>query len=334
MSEKKQKTISLTKLEDTSHYRLWKVATEATFDVHGVLNIVLGTEAKPTAAEDADGEALAKIVDWERRHKLAKEALFSALKPAQLIRVALLDTAAAIWKRLSDEYGKISELKRAQLNTKLRSIQKSVNISMQKHIDQFELIQREIEFHSTAMSPEDVNIAFLLSLGESDVWKNYRNSNMHRAITMKTADLFAEVILIDDANHHAQGTVSGDSQEVKALAASFNRNNKRKRPSYPICFGCNRPGHVVSECPDAQESDEACRYCREDGHLIEDCLKLRWQNEQRRPKRTKSNGKQSNGSNGKSVEYRPSFELPKSVDPGKPPGRFRHSANTVNMIYD
>src|SRR5271156_1916546 len=130
MSEKKQKTISLTKLEDTSHYRLWKVATEATFDVHGVLNIVLGTEAKRTAAEDADGEALAKIVDWERRHKLAKEALFSALKPAQLIRVALLDTAAAIWKRLSDEYGKISELKRAQLNTKLRSIQKSVNISI------------------------------------------------------------------------------------------------------------------------------------------------------------------------------------------------------------
>jgi hypothetical protein len=155
---------------------------------------------------------------------------------------------------------------------------------------------------------------------------------MHRAIGMKTADLFAEVILIDDSNH-AQGTV-GDSQEVNALAASFNRKNKRKRPSYPICYECNRPGHVVSECPDAQESDEACRYCREDGHLIEDCLKLRWQNEQRRTKRTKSNGKQSNGSNGKSVEYRPSLEFPKSVNSGKPPGPFRHSANTINMIYD
>ena len=39
------------------------------------------------AAENADNVALAKIVDWERRHKLAKEALFSALKPAQLIRI-------------------------------------------------------------------------------------------------------------------------------------------------------------------------------------------------------------------------------------------------------
>ena len=39
------------------------------------------------SAENADNVALAKIVDWERRHKLAKEALFSALKPAQLIRI-------------------------------------------------------------------------------------------------------------------------------------------------------------------------------------------------------------------------------------------------------
>ena len=82
------------------------------------------------------------------------------LKPAQLIRVANLDTAAEVWKRLADEYDKISELKGAQLNTKLRSIQKSPSISMQKHIDDFELLQREIEFHSTAMSAEDVNIAF------------------------------------------------------------------------------------------------------------------------------------------------------------------------------
>ena len=61
--------------------------------------------------------------------------------------------------------------------------------------------QCEIEFHSTAMSAEDVNIAFLLSLCDLDVWKNYPNSNMHRAISMKTPDLFAEVILIDDGNN-------------------------------------------------------------------------------------------------------------------------------------
>jgi len=237
------------------------VVTEATFDVHIVLNIVVGTEAEPRAAENADGEALAKIVDWEILHKLAKEAVFSAFKPAQLIRVAHLETAAEIWKRLANEYSKTSELKRAQLNTKLPSIQKSPSISMHKYLvstltsppggevrvellDHFELLSREIEFHSTAMS--------------------------------------AEVILIDDANHWTPATI-GDSQEVKAIASSFNNgNNKRKRQSYPVCFGCRQP-----ECPDS-EPDESCHYCHEAGHLTEDCFKVRWQNEQRRTKRTKS----------------------------------------------
>lgn len=105
-----------------------------------------------------------------------------------------------IWKHLADEYSHISDLKLTQLNTKLQSLRKSVAISMQAYVDEFEHIQREIEFHSAAMKPQDVNIAFLLSLGDSDTWKNFQNSNLHRALDMATADLFAEVILIDEAN--------------------------------------------------------------------------------------------------------------------------------------
>ena len=49
-------------------------------------------------------------------------------------------------------YGNISELKRAQLNTKLRSLEKSLGI-----IHEFQHIQREIEFFSGSMFAEDVN---------------------------------------------------------------------------------------------------------------------------------------------------------------------------------
>ena len=71
---------------------------------------------------------------------------------------------------------------------------------MQAHVDEFEHIQKEIEFHSESLKPQDINIAFLLSLGDSETWKNFRNSNLHRAVKLKPSDLFAEVILIDEAN--------------------------------------------------------------------------------------------------------------------------------------
>ena len=50
---------------------------------------------------------------------------------------------------------------------------------MQSHVDEFERIKGEIEFHSESMKPGDINIVFLLSLGDSETWKNFRNSNLH-----------------------------------------------------------------------------------------------------------------------------------------------------------
>ena len=143
-------------------------------------------EPRPTAA--------GRIPDWERWYKLAREALFTALKPAQLNRVSTLKSAKGIWDRLADEYGKVSKLKWAQLNAKLSSLRKTLK-------PQWEIILtniREIEFHSAPIPPTDANVAFLVSLGDTKIWKNYRNSNIHRAISMKTTDLLAEVILIDD----------------------------------------------------------------------------------------------------------------------------------------
>jgi hypothetical protein len=40
------------------------------FDLYNMLNIILGKEAKHTAANIEDDEALSKIMDWEKRHKL------------------------------------------------------------------------------------------------------------------------------------------------------------------------------------------------------------------------------------------------------------------------
>ena len=90
--------------------------------------------------ESIDTNLSTQIADWDYHHKLAHEALFTALKPPQLICVAHLQSVHDIWQRLVDEYGKISELKHAQLNTKLRSLRKCSNISIQAHIDEFERI--------------------------------------------------------------------------------------------------------------------------------------------------------------------------------------------------
>jgi gag-polypeptide of LTR copia-type len=321
--------IVLTKLEDTDHYNLWCDTTKSTFDLSNVLQIVLGTELRPTENDKA-------IANWDRRHKLAKEAILSALKPAQLIRVSRLDTAHAIWQRLNDEYGQISELKRAQLDAKLRSLRKADNKKMKDHVDEFESIRQRLEFHSgSVMSQSDVNVAFLISLGESEAWKNYRNSNLHRAITMRTVDLIAEVTIIDDSNVAASSSTpsSFHGTEARALATSLsssyrgghqrggyrgsyrggsnrgrggNNNRSVRRPfdTEQYCEGCEKRGHVVEECP------LKCNYCKERGHLIENCFKQKWANQQKFSKRSDGNDDNDKEDFG---PYTPSFQRPQHM---------------------
>src|SRR5579859_5704534 len=107
---KLEKTITLNKLKP-NEYRLWVVQTEATFDIHKCMGIVLGTELNPTPMDD-DGTSLgpvgeimqATITFWQTRHALVKEALLKCLEPADLTKVLpFRNTAAAIWTPLQEE---------------------------------------------------------------------------------------------------------------------------------------------------------------------------------------------------------------------------------------
>jgi len=136
-----EKTIRLTGLIP-KNYRLWASQSEATFRVYGVLDIVLGHEANPsperaassTPSEntpaDHDAEppitaAQRKLIEkWQLHHDLACQSLLSCLQPAELTKVYHFQSAHHIWKRLADEYGGVSDLKRAQANTSFYSLQK------------------------------------------------------------------------------------------------------------------------------------------------------------------------------------------------------------------
>ena len=63
------KTIRLTDLVP-ANYRLWAAQTEATFTVHGVLDIVIGERLRP-----GDVRQASQAIKWDRQHALARQAL-------------------------------------------------------------------------------------------------------------------------------------------------------------------------------------------------------------------------------------------------------------------
>ena len=283
-----EKIIRLTVLQP-SEYHLWASQSEATFRVYGVLDIVLGYEPKPIVSgqavitpaadessdQDAAVHALAPIsaaqrkaiAKWEQQDGLARQALLACLQKAELTKVYQLKSAHEIWARLAEEYGPVSDVRRAHAEGAFYSLQKNSETSMQNHINEFTRLQQEVDYHRGAIPPlssTQINLAFLRSLGSS--WASFQQSMGPRIHTIKPATLFAEVLAFELQNRDEDET----AYSAKAYATRYNRRQ----------YSRNRP-HPYSK-PTKNDLSKFCVFCKRKGHLIDDCLKKKWRDTQAR----------------------------------------------------
>ena len=149
-----EKTITLNKLKP-NEYRLWVIQTEATFEVHKCLDLVLGNEPNPTPVDDDGtpigpiGERLrAKINSWKTRHALAREALLRSLEPADIFKVIPhRDSVPAIWNRLKNEYGRPLDFEYIRVNNEYMNLRKDDNTTMDAHITRFNQLLQDVEYN-------------------------------------------------------------------------------------------------------------------------------------------------------------------------------------------
>jgi gag-polypeptide of LTR copia-type len=276
MAKVHEKTIRLTGLVP-ENYRLWASQSESIFRVFGVLNIVLGRESHPhperaasstlsDTQSDTDVQVERPITaaqrksieQWQSRHDLARQALLTCLEPTELTKIYHLQLAHEIWKRLADEYGAVSDLKRAQASAAFYTLQKRSSMSMPNHINAFTQLQQEVNYHREApLSNIDVNLTFLQSLGEP--WKTFQQSIAPRLHSITPPTLFSEVLAFENSsNHHTQPTTDPMALHTQARPHPKHTSKPYDRPNQKLFY----------------------RYYKRKGYKIDDYLKKRWKDTQ------------------------------------------------------
>jgi hypothetical protein len=90
--------------------------------VHKSWNTVFGHEPRHTPAANTDEDSdppqtsttlRKKITKREKRHAGAFSAIFTCLDKVTFTKVFQLNSDSAIWARLTDEFGQVSDVKRA-----------------------------------------------------------------------------------------------------------------------------------------------------------------------------------------------------------------------------
>ena len=308
---KVEKTVTLKPFK-SDEYLIWRVQAEATFRVHGLLEIIKGEEIRPTEEYTGDASSSVsesadknRILHYEQRHNRAYQALINCLETPEAIKVYSLNSAHAVWKRLEEEYGQISEIRRTTALQDLYSLRKNPSDSMEEHIRNFTRLQTLADYHRPAqnrpMDKEDINLLFLTTLG--DEYKVYRQAMGTRVTAMTTAQLFAEFRALEmvDANEKTNG--NGTTNQVLTLRGQssgpgpgrqkqkhfngkpYDKNKKGKgfkkwnssMPGYKKCNCCGKEGHLESECFRYKK----CNFCGKEGHLESECFKKKRERENR-----------------------------------------------------
>lgn len=262
-------------------YLFWVSAASATLQVTKGLDIVLGHESRPETPANPTPAQRRDLADRDQRHAPARVALLNALEESELIKVYELDNANAIWNRLADEFGLISDLQYPRAEANFRAFQKAPNTSLKDHINKFSKLREARDFYAPAGTPPlsraQVNLAFLTSLG--DQWKLFHQALGNAAYTMKTGELFARVQAMDEStpknsspNTQAQALSSrikghgGHKQKGKHRFKPYNKSKKTKSSD-----DASKP---------AKNEKDTCNYCKQPGHFIKDCLKRKWADSQ------------------------------------------------------
>ncbi len=194
-----EKTITLKQLKP-NEYRLWAIQTEATFEVHKCLDIVLDNEPNPTPVDD-NGTPIGPIGHyfqtaisyWETRHALAREALLRSLEPTDLLKVIPYHgSAPAIWAHLKNEYGRALDFEYIRVNNQYTSLRKDPNTTMDAHITRFNQLLQEIEYNKPITIP---SLQFMLSIGEG--WETFSLAKGDWIRQVSTTELHSKIRAMD-----------------------------------------------------------------------------------------------------------------------------------------
>jgi gag-polypeptide of LTR copia-type len=302
---KNEKTITLKQFQPDG-YLIWKMQAEATFRVHGLLEIIKGTEKHPVNKESENGgdtemamtEAeIDQIHEYERRHDRAYQALINSLDTADAIKVYTLTSAHEIWMRLEQEYGQISEIRRTTALHELYSLRKDQATSMDDHIRKFTKLQMMADYHRPPTNPpmnrEDINLIFMTSLG--DKWKVYRQAMGTRVTAMTTAQLFAEIRALEteDKGDEKEEKPAGEVLMTKGQHPGAGRTKQKHRNGKPYDRN-NKKGK--KRWHPGMKGYKKCDFCEKEGHLEADCFKKRCQDNNNSSNHNSSKNEDSHGS--------------------------------------
>lgn len=219
-------------------------------------------EEDSAAVREAKTKAAEKRAKQDRR---CKSLLISRINDNMLEYIQDKESPKAIWQALERVFQRKSIASRLHLQKKLLTLRHGGGC-LQDHFLTFERIVRE--YKSTGAKLEDIDVVCYLLLTLGPEFATVVTALETMPEDKLSLDFVKCRLLDEEIKRSGESGRSREPGEAAAFSGAGTKQQKKKKTSVKWkCFGCNREGHKIADCPEKNYSAKKNEPKKTSAHL-------------------------------------------------------------------
>lgn len=250
----REDTCHIQTLKDVDSFAMWDFQIKIALRAKEIISVMDGTETRPEAADT--------LKKWTTKDAKAQNYIVKTLDKSAIPHIMSCTSSKEMYDTLQGIYQRDNSQQKCVLLQEFFNYQFVPDRDIRSNISNIQNIAFKLKQLDEPISDDMIMTKIIAVLPEH--YRYFSSAWDSTSTTDKTLkNLLARLSLEELKNEPTQ-------EKVSFKAVHDKRNNSKPKKKTVVCYGCNQPGHIKSECKKTA-GKKYCSICKKDNHVEKDC---------------------------------------------------------------
>lgn len=268
---------NIDKLENMETFQVWNFQIKIFCKSSGLYEILIGELQLEVLTTEKEKN------EWNKKDAQAQKLIITTIDKKVLTHIMTCETAAQMYKKLCDIYGKDTEQQKCSLLQEFFNFSYEKGVDMSLHISQLENLAFRLKALNQNIEENMLISKIITTLPEQ--YRHFRSAwestpEKDKTLTNLTSRLIGEEKMLN--TNENEGAVAFNIEKIGNNVKNTGNNHLKSHAGSSKevkCFSCGKIGHFSKNC--FKNIGQRCKICKKTNHQEKNCY-FRNKNEEKK----------------------------------------------------